>query len=96
MTVTTKMPSFTQTPVALITLEMAITTTAMVLFSLEYPVEFRSRLWENGGELGYNSNPNQRIYFYANHREPPEVPYIWSQRQDTRFPNLLTTWNATC
>ncbi|KAF4964699.1 hypothetical protein FSARC_7406 [Fusarium sarcochroum] len=72
-----------KTPVALILLEMAISTTAVVLFSLEYPASFRSRLWENGGEEGWNSNPNQRIYFYANHREPPEVPLLWSQRLST-------------
>ncbi|KAF5666511.1 hypothetical protein FHETE_6186 [Fusarium heterosporum] len=73
----------TKTPIALILLEMAISTTALILFSLAYPVSFRSRLWENGGEEGWNSNPNQRIYFYANHREPPEVPLIWSQRLST-------------
>ncbi|CAF3654924.1 unnamed protein product [Fusarium graminearum] len=70
----------TQTPFALILAEMVVTITAVILFCLEYPVDFRSRLWENGGELGYNSNPNKRIYYYANHLEPPEVPFIWSQR----------------
>ncbi|KAI6773770.1 hypothetical protein HG531_000619 [Fusarium graminearum] len=69
----------TQTPFALILAEMVVTITAVILFCLEYPVDFRSRLWENGGELGYNSNPNKRIYYYANHLEPPEVPFIWSQ-----------------
>jgi len=74
------MPSSTQTPVALILVELLISIAALVLFCLEYPADFRSSLWENGGEEGYNSNPNQRIYFYANHREPPEIPLIWSQR----------------
>ncbi|QPC71459.1 hypothetical protein HYE68_002211 [Fusarium pseudograminearum] len=69
----------TQTPFALILAEMVVAITAVILFCLEYPVDFRSRLWENGGELGYNSNPNKRIYYYANHLEPPEVPFIWSQ-----------------
>ncbi|KAG8673224.1 hypothetical protein FPOAC2_06661 [Fusarium poae] len=69
----------TQTPFALILAEMVVSITTVILFGLEYPADFRSRLWENGGELGYNSNPNQRIYFYANHLEPPEVPFIWSQ-----------------
>ncbi|KAF5024711.1 hypothetical protein F66182_3225 [Fusarium sp. NRRL 66182] len=70
----------TKTPIVLILLELAISATAVVLFSLAYPKSFRSRLWENGGEEGWNSNPNQRIYFYANHREPPEVPLLWSSR----------------
>ncbi|KAF4336841.1 hypothetical protein FBEOM_9300 [Fusarium beomiforme] len=69
-----------KTPYVLILIEMAVSTTAVILFSLMYPVDFRSRLWENGGEQGWNSNPNKRIYYYANHQEPPEVPLIWSQR----------------
>ncbi|CCT73657.1 uncharacterized protein FFB20_05026 [Fusarium fujikuroi] len=69
-----------KTPFALILTELAISTTAVTLFGLMYPVEFRSRLWESGGEQGWNSNPNKRIYYYANHQEPPEVPLIWSQR----------------
>ncbi|KAI6776679.1 hypothetical protein HG530_000624 [Fusarium avenaceum] len=77
------MAPMTKTPIALILLEMTISTTALVLFSLAYPASFRSRLWENGGEEGWNSNPNKRIYFYANNREPPEVPLIWSQRLHT-------------
>ncbi|RFN46333.1 hypothetical protein FIE12Z_9407 [Fusarium flagelliforme] len=77
------MPSSTQTPVALILVELLISMTALVLFCLEYPADFRTSLWENGGVEGFNSNPNQRIYFYANHREPPEIPLIWSQRLAT-------------
>ncbi|KAM0074307.1 hypothetical protein ACKRZS_013623 [Fusarium odoratissimum] len=69
-----------KTPFALVLAELAISITAVTLFSLMYPVGFRSRLWENGGEQGWNSNPNKRIYYYANHQEPPEVPLIWSQR----------------
>ncbi|PTD06581.1 hypothetical protein FCULG_00006630 [Fusarium culmorum] len=63
----------TQTPFALILAEMVVAITAVILFCLEYPVDFRSRLWENGGELGYNSNPNKRIYYYANHLEPQSL-----------------------
>ncbi|RGP77085.1 hypothetical protein FLONG3_4824 [Fusarium longipes] len=78
-----KMAPPAQTPGALILLEMFISITATIIFCVEHPADFRSRLWENGGELGYNSNPNQRIYFYANHLEPPEVPFIWSERLAT-------------
>jgi hypothetical protein len=77
-----------KTPFALVLAELAISITAVTLFSLMYPVGFRSRLWENGGEQGWNSNPNKRIYYYANHQEPPEVPLIWSQRYD--IPRLDT------
>ncbi|KAI5462870.1 hypothetical protein BGZ63DRAFT_412607 [Mariannaea sp. PMI_226] len=66
--------------VCLLGLELIIATATVILFSLAYPDRFRSRLWENGGEEGWNSNPKLRIYFYANHREPPAIPLIWSQR----------------
>ncbi|KAF7550826.1 hypothetical protein G7046_g7891 [Stylonectria norvegica] len=64
----------------LLGLELTLATAAVVLFGLAYTDGSRSRLWENGGEEGWNSNPNKRIYFYANHKEPPEIPLIWSQR----------------
>ncbi|RSL68395.1 hypothetical protein CEP54_002822 [Fusarium duplospermum] len=67
-------------PLSLLLVEMFIALTVVILFGLAYPDRFRSRLWENGGEEGWNSNPNKRIYFYANHQEPPEVPYIWQKR----------------
>ncbi|KPM44817.1 hypothetical protein AK830_g1751 [Neonectria ditissima] len=70
----------TKLSLALLGLELAISATTVVLFGLAYPDRFRSRLWGNGGVEGWNSNPNERIYFYANHREPPEIPLIWSQR----------------
>lgn len=70
----------TKLSLALLGLEIVITTAAVFLFGLAYPDRFRSRLWGNGGVEGWNSDPNERIYFYANHREPPEIPLIWSQR----------------
>lgn len=70
----------TKVPLSLLLVEFTIALTAVILFGLAFPNRFRWRLWENGGEEGWNSNPNQRIYFYANHREPYEVPYLWQQR----------------
>ncbi|KAM6525501.1 hypothetical protein FALCPG4_011040 [Fusarium falciforme] len=70
----------TKVPLSLLLVELTIALMAVILFGLAYPDRFRSRLWENGGEEGWNSNPNTRIYFYANHRVPPEVPYLWQQR----------------
>ncbi|KAM0433292.1 hypothetical protein ACHAPT_004168 [Fusarium lateritium] len=76
----------TKIPLALILIEMTISLMAVILFGLAYPDRFRSRLWENGGEEGWNSNPNKRIYFYANHQEPPVVPLLWKQRlTDSNF-----------
>ncbi|KAH8179910.1 hypothetical protein LIA77_01429 [Sarocladium implicatum] len=64
----------------LLILEALLCYTLLVLFALAYPDQYRSKLWENGGEMGWNSNPKLRIYFYANHKEPPEIPLIWTQR----------------
>lgn len=65
----------------LLAAEAAIALAAVILFCSAYPDRFRTILWENGGVVGFNSNPRLRIYFYANYQEPPEVPLIWSQRQ---------------
>ncbi|KAF5494100.1 hypothetical protein CGCS363_v009807 [Colletotrichum siamense] len=82
------MPARTRLPVLvmLLCLESVVVLGALALFGIAYPDRFRSRLWRNGGEEGWCSNPRLRIYFYANYEEPPEIPLIWSQR--------LTTSNA--
>ncbi|KAL3291637.1 hypothetical protein RB213_008670 [Colletotrichum asianum] len=81
------MPARTRLPVALLLcLESVVVLGALALFGIAYPDRFRSRLWRNGGEEGWCSNPRLRIYFYANYEEPPEMPRIWSQH--------LTTFNA--
>ncbi|KAF4777571.1 hypothetical protein HER10_EVM0003930 [Colletotrichum scovillei] len=67
----------------LLCIEAVVVFAALVLFGVAYPDRFRSRLWRNGGEEGWCSNPRLRIYFYANHEEPPEIPLIWSQRLTT-------------
>ncbi|KAK1638548.1 hypothetical protein BDP81DRAFT_209254 [Colletotrichum phormii] len=67
----------------LLCLEAFVVFVALVLFGVAYPDRFRLRLWRNGGEEGWCSNPRMRIYFYANHEEPPEIPLIWSQRLTT-------------
>ncbi len=60
--------------------EFIISITALALFLANYAQDQRTRLWEVGGEKGWNSDPRLRIYFYANHREPPEIPLVWSQK----------------
>ncbi|KAK6213792.1 hypothetical protein QIS74_09794 [Colletotrichum tabaci] len=67
----------------LLCLEAVVVVGALVLFGVAYPDRLRSRLWRNGGEEGWCSNPRLRIYFYANHEEPPEIPLVWSQRLTT-------------
>ena len=63
----------------LYSLDILISLQAVTLFGFAYPSRFRVALWENGGVEGWNSIPNLRIYYYANHREPPEIPLLWTQ-----------------
>lgn len=60
--------------------ELAIQLLAFALFANAYPNRYRDVLWLSGGIQGFNSDPTLRIYFYANHREPPNIPWIWTQR----------------
>lgn len=73
--------------------EFLIAFATLVLFTVIYADDLRTTLWEIGGDEGWNSNPRLRIYYYANHREPPEVPLIWSQRY--AFPDLTACTRST-
>lgn len=58
-------------------LEVSVTFTLLMLFISAN--EYQDSLWEAGGRNEWNSDPKMRIYFYANHKEPPDIPMIWSQ-----------------
>ncbi|WQF89856.1 hypothetical protein CDEST_14870 [Colletotrichum destructivum] len=60
--------------------DFCISLVAVSLFGLASSRHYREMLWEKGGVEGWNSNPNHRVYFYANYEEPPEIPLIWSQQ----------------
>ncbi|KAJ0426176.1 hypothetical protein BJY00DRAFT_307675 [Aspergillus carlsbadensis] len=62
----------------LLTLEsiLVIITSSLALHA--YPDTCRTILWQYGGTQGWNSDPHARIYFFANYREPPPIPKIWS------------------
>ncbi|KAG7144225.1 hypothetical protein HYQ46_007030 [Verticillium longisporum] len=64
----------------LLVIDFCISVTAVGLFSSAYLGHHRDRLWEFGGVEGWNSNPKERVYFYANYKEPPVIPLIWTQR----------------
>ncbi|KAI9932881.1 hypothetical protein ASPWEDRAFT_47287 [Aspergillus wentii DTO 134E9] len=38
---------------------------------------YRTKLWQDGADNGFNSAPNEIVYAYANHR-PFKVPMVWS------------------
>jgi hypothetical protein len=58
--------------------EFPFTVAALALFAIAQPNTYRTRLWEDGYNNGFNSSPTEILYSYANHR-PINPPIIWSQ-----------------
>ncbi|KAL8733858.1 MAG: hypothetical protein Q9166_001846 [cf. Caloplaca sp. 2 TL-2023] len=59
-------------------IELLIEIAALALFGIAQPDLYRTRLWQEGSDHGWNSNPNSIIYAYANYR-PVHTPLPWSQ-----------------
>lgn len=64
--------------IGLFILELLITVAALALFGIASPDLYRTKLWQEGSDHGWNSNPNQILYAYANYR-PIHYPLPWSQ-----------------
>ncbi|KAL8717684.1 MAG: hypothetical protein Q9225_005092 [Loekoesia sp. 1 TL-2023] len=62
----------------LFVLELLIEIAALALFGIAQPDLYRTKLWQEGSDHGWNSNPNEIIYAYANYR-PIHTPLPWSQ-----------------
>ncbi|KAK4097133.1 hypothetical protein N658DRAFT_479468 [Parathielavia hyrcaniae] len=60
-------------------LELLLIATALGVFAHGHANRLRTALWSTGGEHGWNCNPRLRIYFYANHQEPPPIPFLWTE-----------------
>lgn len=59
--------------------EFLLATSLLALFASAYPDQFRTALWRDGGSKGWNSDPSDRIYLYANYEEVPPMPLIWDE-----------------
>ena len=64
--------------IALVLLEFPITVALLALFGIASPDLYRTRLWQDGADNGFNSNPNAGLYAAANYR-PYTTPKVWSQ-----------------
>jgi hypothetical protein len=64
--------------IALMVAELAGTVATLTLFGIASPDAYRTQLWKLGGELGFNSSPDQILYAYANYRPIPKTPLVWS------------------
>ena len=63
--------------IALMVIEFLMTIACLALYGIADPDTYRTKLWQNGYENGFNSAPNEILYAYANYR-PIHVPMIWS------------------
>jgi len=59
--------------------ELVLTIPVLALFGIADPDLYRTRLWQDGYDNGFNSNPREILYAYANHRPIPTTPLVWSQ-----------------
>jgi hypothetical protein len=63
--------------IALLIIEFPLTVACLALFGIADPDTYRTKLWQNGSDQGFNSNPNEIIYSYANYK-PISTPMVWS------------------
>ncbi|KAI6880877.1 hypothetical protein KC355_g22116, partial [Hortaea werneckii] len=63
--------------IALLVLELPLTVATLTLYGVADPNTYRTKLWQNGYDEGFNSAPNSILYDYANYRTP-HVPMVWS------------------
>ncbi|KAI9792140.1 MAG: hypothetical protein M1833_001254 [Piccolia ochrophora] len=66
--------------------EFAGTVAALALFGIAAPDMYRTALWKDGARNGFNSDPAQILYAYANYRPIPKTPLVWS--------SLITNYNV--
>lgn len=57
--------------------EFPFTVAGLALFGIASPNLYRTQLWQEGGDLGFNSSPNTILYAYANYK-PVKIPLVWS------------------
>jgi len=59
-------------------LELPFSIAALALFGIASPDLYRTKLWQEGADQGWNSSPIDKIYAYANYK-PYHTPLPWSQ-----------------
>jgi len=62
---------------ALLIVEFPLTVACLALFGIADGDTYRTILWQNGYDQGFNSAPNEVLYDYANYR-PVHIPIVWS------------------
>ncbi|CZT16822.1 uncharacterized protein RCC_02656 [Ramularia collo-cygni] len=68
--------------IGLMMIEFALTVANLTLVGVAHPNTYRTKLWQNGFDKGFNSAPSSILYDLANWR-PAHVPEIWSSYMTT-------------
>lgn len=55
-----------------------LTVALLALFGIADPNLYRTKLWQQGADLGFNSSPKAQLYAAANYQSY-KVPHVWSQ-----------------
>ena len=63
--------------IGLFLLEFLLTIAMLAFVGIADPNTYRTKLWQNGSDLGFNSDPSEILYSYANYR-PIKTPLVWS------------------
>jgi hypothetical protein len=61
----------------LVILEFPLTVAALTLFGIADPNTYRTKLWRDGFNNGFNSDPSAPLYAAANYRSIT-IPLVWS------------------
>lgn len=62
----------------LIGIEFCLTVALLALTGIAAPDLYRTKLWQDGADNGFNSSPSAGLYAAANYR-PYTTPKVWSQ-----------------
>lgn len=63
--------------IGLFCVEFLLTIACLTLSGIADPDTYRTKLWQNGSDKGFNSNPNELLYAYANYMSL-STPIVWS------------------
>lgn len=67
----------------LVGFELPLNVALLALFGIASPNTYRTKLWQDGADNGFNSSPSTGLYAAANYR-PYTTPKVWSQLYDFR------------
>jgi hypothetical protein len=62
----------------LVGLELGLTIALLALFGIAAPDTYRTKLWQDGADNGFNSSPLTGLYAAANYQSY-STPMVWSK-----------------